>query len=64
MKIITINLPEKYLDAIQTLQDLGIVPSRSQALRNALHDFLGKELKFSNDLGSDSFRMLQRGRSL
>ncbi len=64
MKIITINLPEKYLDAIQTLQDLGIVPSRSQALRDALHAFLARELKFSNDLSSDSFRMLQRGRSL
>lgn len=64
MKIITINLPEKYLDAIQTLQDLDIVPSRSQAIRNALHEFLAKELKFSNDLGSRNFRMLQKGRSL
>ncbi|MHA2288597.1 MAG: ribbon-helix-helix domain-containing protein, partial [Promethearchaeota archaeon] len=39
MKIITINLPEKYLEAIQTLNDLGIYPSRSEAIRTALSEF-------------------------
>ena len=62
MKIITINLPEKYLAAIQILNDMGILPSRSEAIRMALNDFLAKELKMYNDLDDDSFRMLIRSR--
>ena len=60
MKIITINLPEKYLQAIQILQDLGIYPSRSEAIRNALRDFLSNELKMYQDLDEESFKMLLR----
>jgi len=58
MKIITINLPEKYLEAIQILNDLNIYPSRSEAIRNALHDFLSDELKMYEDLDRDSFEIL------
>ena len=43
MQIITINLPEKYLAAIQTLNEYGIYPSRSEAIRIALKDFLTDE---------------------
>ncbi|MFX1374468.1 MAG: ribbon-helix-helix domain-containing protein [Promethearchaeota archaeon] len=60
MKIITINLPEKYLQAIQILNDMGIYPSRSEAIRIALHDFLSKELKMYNDLEDESFKILIR----
>jgi Arc/MetJ-type ribon-helix-helix transcriptional regulator len=60
MKIITINLPEKYLAAIQILQDLGIYPSRSEAIRIALHNFLSDELKMYQDLDEESFKMLVR----
>jgi len=62
MKIITINLPEKYLAAIQTLNDLGIYPSRSEAIRIALRDFLKDELKMYNDLEDESFKMLLRSK--
>ena len=58
MKIITINLPEKYLSAIQTLNDFGIYPSRSEAIRIALRDFLSEELKMDEDLGEEKFRLL------
>lgn len=58
MKIITINLPEKYLSAIQTLNDFGIYPSRSEAIRIALSDFLDDELKMDSDLGEENFRRL------
>lgn len=58
MKIITINLPEKYLAAIQVLNDLGIYPSRSEAIRIALRDFLSNELKMYLDLDADNFNML------
>ncbi len=60
MKIITINLPEKYLEAIQTLNDLGIYPSRSEAIRTALSEFLDDELKMFNSLEEDTFKMLIR----
>jgi len=60
MKIITINLPEKYLSAIQTLNDLGIYPSRSEAIRIALRDFLKDELKMFDDLEDENFKMLLR----
>ena len=60
MKIITINLPEKYLAAIQTLNDLGIYPSRSEAIRIALGDFLEDELQMYQDLDDDSFKVLMK----
>ncbi|MFX0019349.1 MAG: ribbon-helix-helix domain-containing protein [Promethearchaeota archaeon] len=58
MKIITINLPEKYLAAIKTLNDLGVYPSRSEAIRTALRDFLEDELKMYADLDDTCFKML------
>ncbi|MHA1486993.1 MAG: ribbon-helix-helix domain-containing protein [Promethearchaeota archaeon] len=60
MKIITINLPEKYLEAIQTLNDLGVYPSRSEAIRTALSQFLSDELKMFENLEEETFRMLVR----
>ena len=60
MKIITINLPEKYLEAIQVLNDLGIYPSRSEAIRTALRDFLGDELKMFNNLETNTFKKIIR----
>lgn len=64
MKIITINLPEKYLQAIQILNDMGVYPSRSEAIRIALHQFLTNELKMFKDLEDDSrFKMLIRSKN-
>ncbi len=60
MKIITINLPEKYLEAIQTLNDLGVYPSRSEAIRCALSEFLSDELKMFQNLEEETFKMLVR----
>ncbi|MHA1239445.1 MAG: ribbon-helix-helix domain-containing protein [Promethearchaeota archaeon] len=60
MKIITINLPEKYLEAIQTLNDLGVYPSRSEAIRTALSQFLSDELKMFQNLEEETFKMLVR----
>lgn len=48
MKIITINLSEPHIAALKTLQDLGLYPSRSEAIRTAIRDFLQKELGFSS----------------
>lgn len=35
------------MQALQVLQDLGLYPSRSEAIRAAIRDFLQKELGFS-----------------
>jgi len=44
MKIITINLGEPHIKALAMLKDLGLYPSRSEAIRVAIRDFLKKEL--------------------
>jgi len=62
MKIITINLPEKYLDAIQVLNDMNVYASRSEAVRVALNDFLTKEMKMYLDLDPENFEMLIRSK--
>lgn len=49
MKIVTVNVPESYVDAIKKLvgQD-GLYPSRSELIRVAVREFLLKELKLAN----------------
>ena len=46
MMNITINYPILYENQIQDLIMKGIVPSRSEAIRIAVREFLYKELKF------------------
>ncbi|NHJ25641.1 MAG: ribbon-helix-helix protein, CopG family [Candidatus Lokiarchaeota archaeon] len=51
MKIVTVNVPESYIDAIEKLiGDGGLYPSRSELIRCAVRDFLLKELRNANDL--------------
>lgn len=48
MKIITINVPERYLDAIRKLVGKGgLYPSRSELVRVATREFLIKELRLA-----------------
>ncbi len=50
MKIVTVNVPQSYLDAIERLLDNkthdngGIFPSRSELIRVAVREFLIREL--------------------
>lgn len=63
MKIITINLPEKYLAAIQILNDLGLYQNRSDAIRIALKTFLTEEMRFNQTLEDpENFKMTMRSR--
>ena len=51
MKIVTINVPETYIDAIKKLVGRdGLYPSRSELIRVAVRDFLLKELKLAENL--------------
>lgn len=62
MKIITINLSEKYLAAIQVLVSRRMYPSRSECIRAALHEFLADELQLMANLDPETFEMIIRSR--
>lgn len=48
MKIVTINVPEAYVEAMAQLTgEKGIYPSRSELIRSAVKEFLLKELNLS-----------------
>lgn len=56
MKIVTVNVPESYLEEIDRLLDNkshdnnGLYPSRSELIRVAVRDFLIRELKRATDM--------------
>ena len=50
MRIVTINVPAAYLDALQSLVDVGLYNSRSQLVRECLKEFLDKEIGFISEL--------------
>jgi antitoxin ParD1/3/4 len=51
MKNITIAMPEIYVRNIEKLQENGMVPSRSEAIRLAIREFLKKEVHVSELMG-------------
>ncbi len=51
MKIVTVNIPESFLDSIEKLVgEHGLYPSRSELIRVAVREFLIKELKMANNM--------------
>ena len=51
MKIVTVNVPESYIEAIAKLVgNEGIYPSRSELIRVAVREFLLKELNMAENL--------------
>ncbi|GAB4311913.1 MAG: hypothetical protein Kow0069_12400 [Promethearchaeota archaeon] len=48
---VTINIPEAYCDAIERLIKAGLFSSRSEAIREAIKEFLEKERSFLVVLG-------------
>ncbi len=51
MKIVTVNIPESYIETIAKLVgNHGLYPSRSELIRVAVREFLIKELKMANDM--------------
>ena len=53
MKNITIALPEIYVENIEKIQNLGLIPSRSEGIRLAIREFLKKEVHNCELLGYD-----------
>ena len=60
MSIVTINIPDQYLDALKVLEDLGYYPSRSEAVRVALTQFLNKENQMNESLSPDNFLAMKQ----
>jgi len=51
MKIVTVNVPESYIDAIKKLVgEDGLYPSRSELIRCAVRDFLLNELTLARNM--------------
>ncbi len=51
MKIVTVNVPESYIEAIKKLVGKnGLYPSRSELIRCAVREFLIKELTLANNM--------------
>lgn len=51
MKIVTVNVPESYLDSIEKLVgEHGLYPSRSELIRVAVREFLLRELKMADNM--------------
>jgi Arc/MetJ-type ribon-helix-helix transcriptional regulator len=44
MKLVTVLLPEAYLEGLDELVRAGMYPSRSAAIRSSVRDLLKKEL--------------------
>ncbi len=44
MKLITVHIPEKFLEALDELVAEGRYPNRSEIIRIAIRDFLREEL--------------------
>lgn len=43
MKVVTVHLPEVYLQAIDELVRLRVYPNRAEAIRMAVRDFIREE---------------------
>ena len=51
MKIVTVNVPESYIEAINKLiGENGLYPSRSELIRCAVREFLLKELRMAKNM--------------
>jgi Arc/MetJ-type ribon-helix-helix transcriptional regulator len=49
MKMITVHIPERYLDALEDLVDKGHFPSRSEAIRVAIRDLIKSEMNLQDN---------------
>lgn len=65
MKIVTVNVPESYVDAIKKLVgENGLYPSRSELIRVAVREFLLRELSIANNIEKYSEKALDNPEEL
>jgi Arc/MetJ-type ribon-helix-helix transcriptional regulator len=44
MKLVTLHIPEQYIEGLEKLVDSRLYPNRSEAIRIAIRDLLKREL--------------------
>ncbi|RLG76917.1 MAG: hypothetical protein DRO12_03545 [Thermoprotei archaeon] len=44
LKLVSVHLPERYIEYLERLVKMGIYPSRSEAIRVAVRDLIRREL--------------------
>lgn len=54
-QIVTINIPDAYITAFESLIELGLFNSRSEIVREALKEFLENEKQLNDDLLVENF---------
>ena len=54
-QIVTINIPDAYITAFESLIELGLFNSRSEIVREALKEFLESEKQLNDDLLVENF---------
>lgn len=59
MRIVTINIPDNYLDCFESLIKLGLYNSRSQIVREALKEFIERENTFMQELNPETFEKIK-----
>ena len=59
MKIVTINIPDQYLDCIESMVNLGYFPSRSEAVRQIIKSFLQQESELNRKIELEYFKTIE-----
>ncbi|MHA1112122.1 MAG: ribbon-helix-helix domain-containing protein [Promethearchaeota archaeon] len=62
-QIVTINIPNAYITAFESLIKLGLFNSRSEIVREALKEFLESEKQLNDDLLVENFYKLNAVKS-
>jgi antitoxin ParD1/3/4 len=53
MKVVTVHLPEAYLEAIDELVRKRLYPNRAEVIRMAVRDLIRREARLMAELGGD-----------
>jgi len=53
MKVVTVHLPEAYLDAIDELVRKKLYPNRAEVIRMAVRDLIRRESRLLADLNGE-----------
>lgn len=60
MKVVTVNVPEAYIEAIKKLVgDDGLYPSRSELIRCAVREFLLKEMGLAKTFSHTNYEKVK-----
>ncbi|MHA1521451.1 MAG: ribbon-helix-helix domain-containing protein [Promethearchaeota archaeon] len=62
MKMLTVFIPEKYIESLDLLVVEDFFPNRSEAIRTAIRDLIQKEINFKEALEKRKKKQDQKNR--